>query len=57
MGNRPLTSAPKGGCFHVARAILGMANRIPDRAGLTCEGLGCVVVGAEPGSSQGIAVG
>jgi hypothetical protein len=45
----------KKGCFQVARAILGLANRPPDRAVLACKGLGYVVVGAEPGSLSGIA--
>lgn len=44
----------KAGCFAVVRAILGMANRIPDRAALSCGGLGYVVVGAEPGSLVGL---
>jgi hypothetical protein len=43
----------KPGCFHVARAVLGLANRMPDRAARTCEGVGYVVVGAEPGSIPG----
>jgi hypothetical protein len=38
----------------VARAVLGMANRLPDRAGPVCEGLGYVVVGAEPNNLCGI---
>jgi len=50
-----LDLAGKEGCFQVARAILGLANRLPDRALLTCGGLGYVVVGAEPGSLLGIA--
>jgi hypothetical protein len=45
----------KGGCFAVARTIIGMANRMPDRAGLVCEGLGYIVVGAEPGKLSGVA--
>ncbi len=45
----------KEGSFQVARAVLGMANRLPERAGLTCEGLGYVVVGAHPGSIEGVA--
>jgi hypothetical protein len=50
-----LDLAGKEGCFQVARAILGLANRLPDRALLTCGGLGYVVVGAEPGNLLGIA--
>lgn len=45
----------KAGCFHVARAILGLANRIPEKAARSCEGLGYVVVGAEPGRVEGVA--
>lgn len=44
----------KHGCFHLARNILGMANRTPDRAALSCEGLGYIVIGAEPGNLAGI---
>lgn len=50
----PLDLATKEGCFHVARAVLGLANREPERAELVTEGLGFVVVGAEPGSLQGL---
>jgi hypothetical protein len=50
----PLDLATKAGCFHVARAVLGMANRLPDRAGLTCRGLGYVIVGVEPSNLLGI---
>jgi len=45
----------KEGCFHVARAVLGLANRLPERAAPTCEGLGYVIVGAEPGTLHGLA--
>lgn len=44
----------KEGCFTIARTILGMANRLPESASKTCEGLGYVVVGAEPGQLLGI---
>ncbi len=50
----PLDLATKEGCFHVARAVLGLANREPERAQLVAEGLGFVVVGAEPNSLQGL---
>jgi hypothetical protein len=50
-----LDLATKEGCFHVARAVLGMANREPDRAQLVVEGMGYVVVGAEPGTLHGLA--
>jgi hypothetical protein len=45
----------KHGQFHVARTVLGMANRLPERAAAVCEGVGYIVVGAEPGSRAGIA--
>lgn len=45
----------KQGCFPIARTILGMANRLPAAASLVCEGLGYVVVGAEPGNLRGVA--
>lgn len=44
----------KGGCFHIARTVLGMANRLPESASLTCEGLGYIVIGAEPKTVTGI---
>ncbi len=43
-----LDLSAKAGCFAVARTALGLANRDPERASVTCEGLGYVVVGAEP---------
>lgn len=46
----------KHGSFHVARAILGMANRNPGRAARWFGGYGYVVVGAEAGSIAGTAV-
>ena len=51
---RSLDLGGKEGCFPVARAILGMANREPERAAAHCGGLGYVVVGAEPGSLGGL---
>ncbi len=45
----------KEGCFPIARTVLGMANRLPERASATCEGLGFIVVGVEPGNLPGIA--
>ncbi|MDQ1446339.1 MAG: hypothetical protein QOF60_661 [Actinomycetota bacterium] len=44
----------KRGCFSIARTILGMANRVPAAANLVCEGLGYIVVGAEPGNLAGV---
>ena len=44
----------KQGCFPIARTILGMANRMPASAALTCEGLGYIVVGAESGNVTGV---
>jgi hypothetical protein len=44
----------KDGCFQIARAVLAMANRLPERAKTTCEGLGFIVVGVAPGNLCGI---
>lgn len=44
----------KEGCFQIARTVLAMANRLPDRAKTTCEGLGFIFVGAAPGNLCGI---
>lgn len=44
----------KEGCFQIARTVLGMANRLPERAKATCEGLGFIVIGVEPGNLCGI---
>jgi hypothetical protein len=44
----------KDECFPIARTVLGMANRSPERANLMCEGLGYIVVGAEPGRVEGV---
>ncbi|MDP9404204.1 MAG: putative DNA binding domain-containing protein [Actinomycetota bacterium] len=44
----------KDGCFQIARTVLAMANRLPERARTTCEGLGFVVVGVAPGKLCGI---
>jgi hypothetical protein len=44
----------KQGCFPIARTILGMANRMPASAELTCEGLGYMIVGAEPRNVAGV---
>jgi hypothetical protein len=38
----------------IARHILGMANRLPDRAALYAGGFGYLIMGAEPGSVPGI---
>jgi hypothetical protein len=39
----------------IARHILGMANRLPDRAALHAGGCGYLIMGAQPGSTPGIA--
>lgn len=44
------------GRFNIARAVIGFANRPPGRALLHCEGCGYLVVGAEPGSCNGVDV-
>jgi hypothetical protein len=49
-----LELSTKEGCLAVARNVLGMANRQPDRAAIHCGGLGFVVVGAAPGTLSGI---
>jgi hypothetical protein len=38
----------------IARHILGMANRLPERAALHAGGYAYLVMGAEPGSSPGV---
>jgi hypothetical protein len=43
------------GCFTVAKAILGLANRHPDRAARTMEGCGYLLVGVEPNNLVGLA--
>lgn len=42
------------GRAHVARAVLGMANRMPDRAARHAGGLGYVVIGVKPGEVTGV---
>jgi len=49
-----LDLSTKKGCFPIARTILGVANRMPAVASLVCEGLGYIVVGAEPGNLLGV---
>lgn len=44
----------KPGCFHVAKAILGMANRPVEAAARTCGGYGYLVVGVEPENLAGV---
>lgn len=44
----------KAGQFALSRAILGMANRDPDRAARHVGGLGYVVVGAQAGGADGV---
>ena len=48
-----LTSTEGG--FAVARTVLGMGNRMPEVAGRAFEGVGYVLVGAEPGNLAGVA--
>lgn len=43
------------GAFTVAKAILAFANRMPDQARTTCQGLAYFVLGAGPGSAAGTA--
>jgi hypothetical protein len=49
-----LDLSSKAGQFAIARAILGLANRTPDRAATMFEGYGYIVVGASPGSLAGV---
>ncbi|WP_369256948.1 hypothetical protein [Geodermatophilus amargosae] len=42
------------GAFNIARQILGSANRFPEHAGRFMQGLGYVIVGAAPGSLDGV---
>lgn len=49
-----LDLSTKKGCFPIARTILGLANRMPTAASLVCEGLGYIVVGAEPDNLVGV---
>lgn len=51
---RTLDLTTKGGCFQVARAILGMANREPAQARVQFEGCGYVVIGAAPQNLSGV---
>lgn len=44
----------KGTAGIIARHVLGMANRAPDRAALQAEGCGYLIMGAEPGNMPGI---
>lgn len=50
----PLDLSTKADQFKVAKTILGMANRDPGRAERYMGGLGYIVVGASPGSLQGV---
>jgi hypothetical protein len=43
-----------GGKAHLARCIVGLANRMPAAAANTCEGKGYLVVGASPGQAVGL---
>lgn len=47
-----LTAGP--GRLAVARQIIGMANRHPDRATTHCEGLAYLILGLEPNNAPGI---
>lgn len=46
----------KQGCFHVAKAVLGMANRPVEVAARACAGYGYLVVGVEPENLAGLEV-
>jgi hypothetical protein len=49
-----LDLSKKFGQFSLSRAVLGMANRDPDRAAVHAGGLGYIVVGVSPGGVDGI---
>lgn len=51
-----LDMSSKSGIAHVARVVIGMANRGPAAAQTVAEGFGYVVIGVEPGSLEGIEV-
>ncbi len=42
------------GRFIMAKTILGMANRHPEESARFCEGLGYVIIGAQPGKISGV---
>jgi hypothetical protein len=42
------------GKVHLARGIVGLANRMPNVAHPYCEGRGYLVIGAAPGETQGV---
>lgn len=52
-GSLDLTSA--AGRLHIAKGVLGLANRMPGPAVSNCGGVGYVVIGCEPGSLAGVA--
>ena len=45
---RTLDLTDKAGWFHIARAVLGMANRLPADAAHRCGGHGYILVGVGP---------
>lgn len=38
----------------IARHIIGMANRMPERSSATCQGYGYIAIGVEPGNAEGV---
>lgn len=42
------------GIVHIARAVLGLANRMPDKAARHAGGVGYVLVGVSPGQLEGV---
>lgn len=51
---RPKDKADKSACAHLARAIIGFANRQPDVALRNAEGYGFLVVGVDPEGYHGV---
>ncbi|MFF7393169.1 helix-turn-helix domain-containing protein [Streptomyces scabiei] len=39
----------------LARHIIGMANRMPEKSAAICQGYGYIVIGVEPGNVEGVA--
>ncbi|MEU5799163.1 ATP-binding protein [Streptomyces sp. NPDC047804] len=38
----------------IARHIIGMANRMPERSSITCQGYGYIAIGVEPKNVEGV---
>jgi len=49
-----LPLSERAGRFIMAKNILGMANRHPEESARFCDGLGYVIIGAQPGEISGV---